>query len=69
MKIFIWENALPGSREGVVVAVAEDLEDARREVDKVDNLATDWLGDPSKVIDCSHPEPYALVYWGVDWDG
>ena len=67
MKIYIWKDFVPSYACGVVLAVADTLDEAYAAIESEDSLADRvMLGPPDKIIDSEHPEKLAIVIWGID---
>ena len=68
MKLFIWEGAgvLEDYSNGMIVVMAETLEDAHREIEKVCNYCQNsYPPIPTETIDLANAQPKAwLVYGG-----
>jgi hypothetical protein len=67
MKLFVWENVLTDYTSGMVVAIAEDVDEARRVAVGTSDcsrwLAEELTADP-EVIDLDDPKAKAWIVYG-----
>jgi hypothetical protein len=67
MKLFVWENVLTDYTSGMVVAIAKDVDEARRvacEGDDCLQYHSDDLARDPEVIDLDDPKAQAWVVYG-----
>jgi hypothetical protein len=76
MKLYVWEGdgVLQDYTSGMICAIADNLEDAWKVIERADE-ATTWQHEgkervwnfpqyPTTVIDLSNAQPMAFVCWG-----
>jgi hypothetical protein len=65
-KLYVWENVLEDYTPGMMVALADNVKDAKRILKQIDpNIPEEDLARTPEIVDLSNPETIgAWVVWG-----